>query len=88
MYTCANEHDVILAIFCFYFIHHYLRELVVHICFDDDWSIVNGVDGVEHGWVASGKGYHFIREVLCCVKSPECLARALQSKIKNYITAH
>lgn len=85
MYTCAYEHDVILAIFCFYFVHHYLGELVVHICFDYDWSIVNGVDRVKHGWVASGKGYDFIRKVLGCIKSAKCFARALwKKKVNSY----
>lgn len=81
LYTCAYEHNIILSIFCFYFIHHYLSELVVHICFDDDWSIVNGVDRVEHGWVASGKGHNFIRKVLSCIKSSKCLAWTLWRKI-------
>ena len=78
MHTCAYEHNIIKSIFCFHFIHHYLCELVVHICLDYDWSVVNGVDGVEHGWVASGKGYNFIWKVLGCVKSSKCLAWALQ----------
>lgn len=77
MYTCAYKHDIILAVFCFYFIHHYLGELVVHICFDYDWFIVDGVDRVKHGWVASGKDYNLIREVLSCIKSSKCLAGAL-----------
>lgn len=76
--TCAYKHDVILAVFCFYSVHHYLGELVVHIYFDYDWSIVDGVDGVEHGWVASGKGHNFIREFFGRVKSSECLAWALR----------
>lgn len=80
MHTCAYEHDIILAIFCFYFIHHYLGELVVHICFDYDRSIVNGVDRVEHGWVASGEGHNLIRKVLGCIESSKCLAWALQRK--------
>lgn len=80
MSTCAYEHDVILSIFRFYFIHHDVGELVVHICFDYDWSIVNGVDGIKHGWVASGKGHNLIRKLLSCVKSSKCLARALWSK--------
>lgn len=84
MYTCADEHDVILAILCFYFIHHYLGELIVHICFDYDWSIVNGVDRIEHGWVASGKSYDFIRKVLGCIKSPKRFAWALWRK-KNIV---
>ncbi len=77
MITCAYEHDIILAILCFYFIHHYLGELVVHICLDYDWSIVNGVDRVEHGWVASGEGNNLIRKVLGCIKSSKRLAWAL-----------
>lgn len=81
LHTCAYEHYIILSVFCFYFIHHDLSELVVHICFDYDWSIVNGVDRVEHGWVASGKGYNFIRKVLSCVKSSKCLAWTLWRKI-------
>lgn len=93
MHTCAYEHDIILAIFCFYFIHHYLGELVVHICFDYDRSIVNGVDRVEHGWVASGEGHNLIRKVLGCIESSKCLAWALQSKKKvcccnSYIGEH
>lgn len=80
MYTCAYEHDIILAVFCFYFIHHYLGELVVHICFDYNWSIVDGVDRIKHGWVASGKDYNLIGEVLSCIKSSKCLAWALWRK--------
>ena len=81
LFTCAYEHNVILAIFSFYFIHHYLGELVVYIRFDYDWSVVNGVDGVEHGWVTSGKGHHLIRKVLSCVKASECLAWTLWREI-------
>lgn len=80
VYTCAYEDDVILAIFCFYFVHHYLGELVVHICFDYDRSIVNGVDRIEHGRVASSKGHNLIREVFGCVKASKCLAWALGNK--------
>ena len=80
IYTCAYEHNIILAIFCFYFIHHYLGELVVHICFDYDWSTVNGVDRVEHGWMASCKGDNVIGKVLSGIKPSKCLAWALWRK--------
>lgn len=82
-YTCSNEHDVIKAILCFNFIHHYLGELVVHICFNYDWSVVYGVDRVEHGWMASGKCNHFIRKVFCCIKSSKGLTGALWQKNKK-----
>lgn len=85
MYTCAYEHDIILAIFCFHFVHHYLSELVVHICLDYDWSVVDGVDWVKHGWVASGKSYNFIRKVLGCIKPSKRLAWALWRK-KGYLS--
>lgn len=81
-FTCAYEHNIVKAIFCLDFVHHYLGELVVHICFDYDWSIINGVDRVEHSWMASGKLHNFIGEVLCCVKSTKCLAWTLWGKIK------
>lgn len=81
--TCAYKHDIILAIFCFYFIHHYLGELVVHICFDNDWFVVDGVHRVEHGWMTSGKGNNFVREVFGCIKSSKCLAWALSRNKKD-----
>lgn len=78
--TCANEHDIVLAILCLHFIHHYLGELVVHVCFDYDGPIVDGVHGVEHGRVAPGEGDYIVREVLGGVESSEGLARTLQGK--------
>lgn len=81
--TCANEHDIILSILCFYFVHHYLGKLIVDVCFDYDRSIVNWVDRVEHGWVASGKGNNFIWELLRSIKSSKCLAWTLVGEKYN-----
>lgn len=80
MYTCADEHDIVLPIFCFHFVHHYLGELVVHICFDYDWPIVNGIHRVEHGRVASSEGYNVIGQVLGCIEPSKRLAWALLRK--------
>lgn len=77
MCTCAYEHDIILPVFCLDFIHHYLGELVVHVGFDYDGSIIDGVDRIEHGRVASGEGYDLIREVFGCIKSSKGLAWTL-----------
>lgn len=79
-YTCAYKHDIIQAIFSFNFIHHYLGELVVHICFYYDWPVVNGVDRVEHGWMAPRKGDDFIREVFSCIKPSKGLTWTLWRK--------
>lgn len=77
MFTCAYEHDIILSIFRFYFVHHDLRELVIHVCFDYDWSIVDGVDWIKHGRVAPSKGDDLIGELLSGVVPSECFAWAL-----------
>lgn len=76
-FTCSYEHDVILSIFCFYFVHHDLRKLVIHVCFDYDWSIVDGVDGIKHGWVAPSKGHDLIWELFSGVMPSEHFAWAL-----------
>lgn len=77
MFTCAYEHDVILSILRFHFIHHDLSELIIHVRFDYDRSIVDGVDRVEHGRVAPSKGHDLIGELLGGVIPPEGFARAL-----------
>lgn len=84
--TCAYEHDIVLAIFCFNLINHYLGELVVHICSDNDGSMVNWVDWIEHGWVTSGKSDYFIWKIFGRIKSTKCLAWTLERKGSHLIT--
>lgn len=76
-FTCSYEHYIILSIFCFHFVHHDLRKLVIHVCFDYDWSIVDGVDRIKHSWVAPSKGHDLIGELLCGVIPTERFAWAL-----------
>lgn len=77
-FTCSYEHDVILSIFCFHFVHHDLRKLVIHVRFDYDWSIVDGGDRIKHGWVAPSKGHDLIGELLSGVIPSERFAWALR----------
>lgn len=63
--TSADKHDIILAVLCFNPVHHYLSELVVHISFDYDRTVVDWKHRVVHGRMASGKCDDIIRKVLC-----------------------
>lgn len=84
--TCANEHHIILAIFCIYSIYYYLCELVIHVRFDHDWTVVDGEYWVVHGWMASCKCYNFIRKVLGGIEASKCFAGTLKiNKKKFYI---
>lgn len=78
--TCANEHHIILAIFCIYPIHHDLCELVIHVCFDHDGTVVDGEYWVVHGGMASGKCDNFIRKVLGGIKTSKCFTGTLGKK--------
>lgn len=80
MFTCSYEHDIILPIFCLHLIHHDLSKLVIHVCFDYDGPIVDGVDRVKHGWVAPSKGHYLIRELFSGVISSERFAWTLRSQ--------
>lgn len=80
MFTCSYEHDVILPIFCLHLIHHDLSELVIHVCFDYDGPVVDGVDRVKHGRVAPSKGHHLVRELFSGVIPSKRFARTLLSK--------
>lgn len=80
MFTCPYEHDIILPIFCVHLIHHDLSELVIHVCFDYDGPIVDGVDRIKHSRVAPSKGHDLIRELFSGVVSSECFAWTLQCK--------
>jgi len=78
--TCANEHHIILAVFCIYSIYYYLCELVIYVRFDNDWTIVDGEYWVVHGWMTSCKSYNFIRKVLGGIEASKCFTGTLEIK--------
>lgn len=83
--TCANEHHIVLAVFCVYSIYHDLCELVIHVRFNHDWTVVDGEYWVVHGWVTSGKRDNFIRKVLGGIKTSKCFTGTLEIKNQNVL---
>lgn len=80
MHTCANEHDVILPILRLHSVHHYLGELVFHVGLDDDWPVVDWVDGVEHGRVSPRKGDDLVWKIFRRIETTESFTGALRKQ--------
>lgn len=62
--TCADEHDVILAVGRVYSVHGDLRETVVHVGPDEDGPPAHRVDRIVHQRVVTRKLDHIVREAL------------------------
>lgn len=62
--TCANKHDVILAVLCLHAVHHNLCQLVRNIGLHEHGLAQGGIHGPPHKRVVPGKLQHRIREVL------------------------
>ncbi len=75
--TCANEHDIVLAVLSFHTIHHQLSELVLHVRAHHDGLPTHGLHGVIHGWVQACECDYIIRKVFGGVKASERFAGAL-----------
>lgn len=70
--TCANKHDVILAVLCLHAVHHYLCELVGSVSLDEHGLAPGRKHGTPHQRVVPGKLQHRVGEVL---RAPELSAR-------------
>lgn len=81
--TCADEHDVVLAVGRVDSVHGDLREAVVHVAPDEDGPPAHGVDRVVHQRVVTGELDHIVREALRGLKTAKCLAWTLQKEKKK-----
>lgn len=81
--TCADEHDVILAVSRVDSVHSDLGEAVVHVGPDEDGPPAHRVDWIVHQRVVTRKLDHIVREALGRLKAAECLARTLQKRKKK-----
>lgn len=83
--TCANEHDIILAIGGVDSVHSDLREAVVDVSSDEDGPPAHRVDRVIHQRVVTCKLNHIVWETLCRLKTAECLTGTLKEENKHNI---
>lgn len=62
--TCANKHDVILAVLCLHAVHHNLCQLVRNVGLHEHRMAQGGIHGPPHQRVVPGKLQHRVGEVL------------------------
>lgn len=83
--TCANKHDIILAIGGTDSVHSDLREAVVDVSSDEDGPPAHRVDRVIHQRVVTCKLNHIVWEALCRLKTAKCLTGTLKEENKHKI---
>lgn len=67
-HTCADKHDVILAVLCLHPVHHNLSQLVRSVGLHEHGPAQGGIHGPPHQRVVTGKLQHRVGEILGAAK--------------------
>lgn len=67
-HTCADKHDIVLAVLCLHPVHHNLAQLVRNVGLHQHGLAQGGIHGSPHQWVVTGKLQHRVGEILCAAE--------------------